>query len=1101
MPSANMLEAAGSPNSSAVPPARTTPRCHARAGKVSSLLFVLLLLLSLSSSSQLSTPFSSVAAAATSAEGARSELDPRNVRQPHHPQPRTYDSHHYYAVELAPAETGLFQPLDVAVALGAELVERIGELEGHWLVRFPKAQMQAQNSAEGLVARTDEGLEIHGHGERRWIDYELHEDPVLKRWDGLKTRPELGKRAAAAAAIRSVERQEPRQRTKRNAIYSPWDTPHLYDRGHHAGADTPLMQRDHADFDPRAARLPWPRHIPAPEGASPDPRDDPDFLAYAPVAAQAGTPRFITRSRVVDRRHYSGEGGDEAASSCNSTLALAALTRRRPPLIPDSPTMRIADKFDIHDPIFAQQWHLANDKRIGFDLNISGVWEQGIFGRGVNVAMIDDGIDMYSDDLKDNFYAEGSYDFNNHVPLPEPRLPEDQHGTRCAGEIAAVKNDRCGVGVAYKARVSGLRILSGPISDVDEAAALNYDYQQNHVYSCSWGPPDDGRSMDAPKGLIAKAILNGVQNGRAGKGSIFVFAGGNGGGADDQCNFDGYTNSIYTMTIAAVNREGQHPYYSEMCSANIATSWSSGAGDHIHTTDVTRNGIQRCTTMHGGTSAAAPLVAGIAALALEARPELTWRDMQHVAVRSAQMINPTDKDWQQTQAGRHYNHKYGYGIIDAHAFIEEAKRHKLVKAQAWLESPKLDIEPTRTLIQQGGVESTFNVTKELLVQNNLETLEHITVRVWITHERRGDVQVELTSPHGTKSVLARPRRFDGAKTGFPGWGFMTLKHWDENPIGQWKIQVFDRSHPKQTGNFLAWSMMLWGASIDPSKAKQWTFPPGSKEAQIELPGYPSASSSVSASAKASVTTQHAKPTAHLPSDHGTAHGESHQDFTNGMVTDPTTQQPEKPKADTGYLANLRKNSGTWLFVAAGVVFIFAGSVVAFFVMRRKRSPGGGGAGGSARYEFVPEDEDVAMGSLERGGGAGGETRGSKRARTKELYDACGDVASEEEDDEQNQSGHHTSLARGIYHDDEEEEEGDTRFSIGGPGSAITPTSAVTAERYRDEPEGDRDPAIPSSSGNDDEKRRAEEDLLFDVGNEEGDDAGSGGSWQDAKSES
>lgn len=335
----------------------------------------------------------------------------------------------------------------------------------------------------------------------------------------------------------------------------------------------------------------------------------------------------------------------------------------------------------------------------------------------------------------------------------------------------------CGVGVAYEAHVSGVRILSGPISDVDEAAALNYRYQENHVYSCSWGPPDDGRSMDAPKGLIAKAMLNGVQNGRDGKGSIFVFAGGNGGSSDDQCNFDGYTNSIYSMTIAAVDREGTHPYYSEMCSANLAASWSSGSGDHIHTTDVAWNGVNKCTTRHGGTSAAAPLVAGVAALALQVRPDLTWRDMQHVAIRSAQMVNPGDKDWQRTQAGRNYNHKYGYGVIDAYQFVEEAKAHKLVKPQAWFESPNVTQPVGSQFITEEGLTSTYTITKEMLENANLATLEHVTVRVWIDHERRGDVEVELTSPHGTKSVLARPRRYDDAKTGFPGWSFMTLKHW------------------------------------------------------------------------------------------------------------------------------------------------------------------------------------------------------------------------------------------------------------------------------------------------------------------------------------
>lgn len=178
-------------------------------------------------------------------------------------------------------------------------------------------------------------------------------------------------------------------------------------------------------------------------------------------------------------------------------------------------------------------------------------------------------------------FAEGSYDFNDHTELPIPRLKDDQHGTRCAGEIAAVPNDVCGVGVAYDSKIAGVRILSAPISDADEAAALNYAYQLNDIYSCSWGPPDDGRSMEAPDGLILKAMVNGVQKGRDGKGSVFVFAAGNGGGSDDQCNFDGYTNSIFSVTVGAVDRKGLHPYYSEMCAAMMVVAPSSGSGDHI----------------------------------------------------------------------------------------------------------------------------------------------------------------------------------------------------------------------------------------------------------------------------------------------------------------------------------------------------------------------------------------------------------------------------------------------------------------------------------------------------------------------------------------
>jgi kexin len=147
--------------------------------------------------------------------------------------------------------------------------------------------------------------------------------------------------------------------------------------------------------------------------------------------------------------------------------------------------------------------------------------------------------------------------------------------------VAAVRNGVCGVGIAYESKVAGVRILSGFITDADEAAALNYGYQDVSIYSCSWGPPDDGRTMEGPDYLINKAILEGINNGRGGKGSVFVFASGNGAASGDQCNFDGYTNSIWSVTVSAVDHQGNHPYYSESCAANMIAAYSSGSGKSI----------------------------------------------------------------------------------------------------------------------------------------------------------------------------------------------------------------------------------------------------------------------------------------------------------------------------------------------------------------------------------------------------------------------------------------------------------------------------------------------------------------------------------------
>jgi kexin len=194
-------------------------------------------------------------------------------------------------------------------------------------------------------------------------------------------------------------------------------------------------------------------------------------------------------------------------------------------------------------------------------------------------------------------YPNSSCDFNDRQKFPTPLLFDDYHGTRCAGEIVALPNNYCGVGVAYGAKVAGtlsppsahqlltfslgIRMLSGDVDSATEVEALNYHFQENDIYSCSWGPADDGATVEAPDALIEKALINGVEKGRGGKGSIFVFASGNGGMSYDNCNYDGYANSIYTITVGAVDFNNNAPAYAEHCAAQLFVAYSSGGGAQI----------------------------------------------------------------------------------------------------------------------------------------------------------------------------------------------------------------------------------------------------------------------------------------------------------------------------------------------------------------------------------------------------------------------------------------------------------------------------------------------------------------------------------------
>lgn len=249
---------------------------------------------------------------------------------------------------------------------------------------------------------------------------------------------------------------------------------------------------------------------------------------------------------------------------------------------------------------------------------------------------------------------QASYDVNNHDEDPMPRydlIDSNRHGTRCAGEVAATANNSvCAVGVAFGASVGGVRMLDGDVTDAVEARSLSLNPQHVDVYSASWGPDDDGKTVDGPGELATRAFVEGVTKGRGGKGSIFVWASGNGGRDHDNCNCDGYTNAIWTLSISSATENGVVPWYSEACSSTLATTYSSGANGEkqVVTTDL----HHQCTSSHTGTSASAPLAAGICALALHANNALSWRDLQHIVVRTARPANLQASDWKVNGVGR-----------------------------------------------------------------------------------------------------------------------------------------------------------------------------------------------------------------------------------------------------------------------------------------------------------------------------------------------------------------------------------------------------------------------------------------------------------------
>lgn len=459
------------------------------------------------------------------------------------------------------------------------------------------------------------------------------------------------------------------------------------------------------------------------------------------------------------------------------------------------------------DPRWPSMWYLNRGN--GLDMNVIPAWLEGVTGKGAVVTILDDGLEKDHPDLVKNYDPMASYDVNNHDSDPSPRydmIDSNRHGTRCAGEVAATSNNSvCALGVAHGAQVGGVRMLDGDVTDAVEARSLSLNPQHIDIYSASWGPDDDGKTVDGPGELATRAFIEGVTKGRNGKGSIFVWASGNGGRDHDNCNCDGYTNSIYSLSISSATEQGHVPWYSEACSSTLASTYSSGAvGERqVVTTDLHHS----CTSSHTGTSASAPLAAGICALALEANPNLTWRDMQHIVVRTARPQHLVTPDWQTNGVGRNVSHSFGYGLMDAYAMVQLARK--------WVTVPEQNKCEINAPHVQKSIPAKSVVVLQLQVQEceGVQILEHVQAKLTIFSQRRGDLHIQLTSPMGTRVTLLAHRAHDVARSGFNHWPFMSVHSWGETPFGTWQLEIHNDG--RLLAEIQAWDLILYGTATPP----------------------------------------------------------------------------------------------------------------------------------------------------------------------------------------------------------------------------------------------------------------------------------------------
>jgi subtilisin family serine protease len=437
------------------------------------------------------------------------------------------------------------------------------------------------------------------------------------------------------------------------------------------------------------------------------------------------------------------------------------------------------------------QWNFNSPDGI----DIETAWDS-VLGTGVVAAVIDNGTQLDHPDLQPNARLDLSKDLSgNNGNNPAPALG-DTHGTATAGLVAARGNNGIFMsGAAPRAGIAAVRLFSGSqfgelVTDQRVATALSWNNQSIDVYNNSWGFTNPGEWMTPAGPLASNALKDDATNGRGGRGNIVVWAAGNDWLIGDMANWDGLANSRFVTTVGALSSQGERSPYSETGANLLVCAPSNSTANQPGITSIVPPNSS--TNAFGGTSAAAPQVAGVAALMLEANPYLTYRDMKEIMIKTADVVDPAaglPNDllwlrWQTNSAGYHFNNQYGAGKINATAAVAAAKTWipllpETVQSQIKLNPGVVpDNDPTGLIIP-----FTFN-------KGRAGTIE-VSVSLSMKQGYRQDTQIVLISPSGMRSYLTE-KNFIADKTGNDiDWTFSTVQHWGESTAGLWRVFMVD----------------------------------------------------------------------------------------------------------------------------------------------------------------------------------------------------------------------------------------------------------------------------------------------------------------------
>ncbi len=481
------------------------------------------------------------------------------------------------------------------------------------------------------------------------------------------------------------------------------------------------------------------------------------------------------------------------------------------------------------DPYYACQWHLKNREplQLGQDINIEAAWATTVNGRpvngeGVNVVVVDYGMDWRHEDLRPNVEASRNHDYGGGNDIHHS---DEHHGTMVSGVLAARDNSIGVRGVAPRATIHGHNFLSAQ-SAFSEADSMVRNGEVTAVSNNSWGPV---AVLGFAESFWELAVEKGIRDGYGGKGTFYVFAAGNGALDGDDANLDEFANFYAVTSACGVNDRGTRTNFSVKGSSLWVCAAAGDTRDGYRGLVTTDNSDRYRNRTHG-TSFSAPIVSGVAALLRQVEPDLTWRDLKLILAGSAQRNDPGNGGWDDgalkygsTTERYHFNHEYGFGMVDAKAAVDLAQNWDLLPP---FQEKQADGTLTPGPKQIPDDSTTAREYTATIMDSGMSFIEFVEVKARFQHTSFRDLDIELMSPAGEVSKLVTHDESQELVSLTAEIRLGASKHLGEAPDGTWTLKVTDKLSNGKSGTLEAWEITVYGHSPTPGAPRAVSVTPG-----------------------------------------------------------------------------------------------------------------------------------------------------------------------------------------------------------------------------------------------------------------------------------